>query len=931
MMRFISRAISAVAGLLILTLPLSSHAALFSDVPASAPTGLITTITLANTSASVAVPTNSVTPMFGHVFRKGDIASGCSGAAPIFRLDDGVTNVPFSESLRPVCWSDGSLKFAAFMLRVPNTGAGDAIPANGSVAIKIYTGGKTPSVSGRLLSDFASAGTDLNLSISAPDSTLSGTWVSDLNQGISAADSDNYQYMDGQAGAVWRVRASFRQSGANHGQLEAYWYVQALNDGSNYLAGVRYMVRIGQPWYDINTPAKNYRDLATMQVLNGASLVKDYLTGHYGTRNFTYSGSGSTFATAANNGLEPFQLAYLTCSVSCPTGLSSGTPYFIQASTSTTFTLISRAGFSTPITPTGSGSGTFAISTYPVITIFGSLFTADNNGKMEYVQAGGSVASDPTIQVKFNNTYWRSSRMLPPYDLGSGISPVPTGNNGMGLPFTYVPYTVNETTGFIRNVGSSGQSLEMSIMPPWAARHFYTQALQEEYDTRMIALSASLQPTWVKSSATGTYPCAITGTYASMGTCVPGFQFGGDVRHTHGFTYVDTVIPNGGFAGDVIDFSHWSANVSYALLATGEPEYFDIVGELANAAVWERGWPNTSAVLTADQQWMGGNRHSTINGTFYDPFMAWAGNLLRTDAWSMRDLEFGASMMPAVSYEGGANESQYFHDMAHTNYLAYNAFRSLLDAGTQDMGFWNEVPGNSSVNTSAFFLAAAGYGAQINEDKAGQVFYEYLAKWPVQFHTNHSMWNFNYYSGNNRYTSYNYRGSGNHYITDFAHFCIFTPSPTVTWTGGGHFTLVTGITGYTYQNDDKFIWEQNDTPTKPAGMSFDTPYFAVNFSGSNFDLSTTVGGNAITLTDTAASAVPTCTLPAHAPTTGNEGHAGTSSYQYLFGNAMNLGVANGFSVDSATLTDMNTRWQSYGGYVTDSNKQPTWAFSNTPY
>lgn len=926
---FLSRAICTTAGLFILALflPISS----FGASAPNAAAGLITTLTLANTSPSIAVPSNSDTPMFGHVFRKGDIPNGCSGSAPAFKLNDGVTPVPFSESLKPVCWSDGSLKFAAFMLRVPDSGAGNAIPANRSITIGIYNGGSTPAASGRKLSDFANAGTDLNLSISAPDSTLSGTWVSDLNQGVSAANGDNYQYMDGQAGAVWRVRASFRQSGANHGQLEAYWYVQALNDGSNALAGVRYMARIGQPWYDVNTPAKNYRTLATMRSFDGARLLHDYLAGHFITQNFTYSGSGSEFA-ANSNGLEPFQLAYITCSVSCPTGLSAETPYFIGGTTTNTFSLVVHAGGSTPIVPTGAGSGTFTVTTYPVVTIFGSLFTADSNGKMEYVQAGGSVAADATIQVKFNNTYWRSSRMMPPYDLSSGISPNPTGHNLNGSPFAYFPDTINETTGFIRNVGSTGQSLEMGLLPPWAARHFYTQELQEEYDTRITALSASIQPTWIKNSATGTFPCVVTGTYVSMGACIPSFQFGGDSAHTHGFTYVDTNVPNGAFSGGVIDFSHWSANVAYALLATGEPEYFDIVGELANAAIWERDYNGAAtAVITANEQWMGGKRSSTINGTLYDPFMAWFGSLLRSDAWSMRDLEFAAAMMPATSYEGGANESQYFRDVAHTNFLAFNAFWPLLDPGTQSMGFWNETSGGSNVNTSAFFLAAVGYSAQINEDTAAQNFYNYLALWPVQFHTRNSMWNFSYYAANDRSTLFP-RLTFNHYITDLAHFCILTPGPTVTWSAGGHFTVVTnGYRGYTLQNGDKFLWTRDNTPIKPSVMSFDTPYYAVNFSSSIFDLSPTPGGAAIPVTDTAASAGPACVLPGNAPATGNIQAQGTGSYQYLFGQAMNLGVANGFSVDSATLTDITTRWMSYGGYVSSANGQPTWAFSTTPY
>ena len=929
-----ARALGAALGCWLVVMP--DTAAADSQIVAASNGGsgrFLTTLTLVDTGGS-AVAANSVTPMFGHPFRKGDIPSGCSGAAPDFRLNDGTTPVPFSESLRPTCWSDGSLKFASFMLRVPNTGAGNAIPADGTATIRIYSGGTTPAASGRALSDFTAGGLDLNVRVSGADSTLSGTWVSDLGQGIAAANSDNYQFMDGQAGAVWRIRASFRQSAANHGQLEDYWYVTATNDGSNALGGIRFLTRIAQPWYDVDSPAKNYRVFATMQMLDGASLVTDYLNGHFGSRTFSYPGSGFTF-TAENNRFQPHWLVYLTTTGTLPTGLFTGTPYFIQATTANTFTLATCAACSTAITPSGAGSGTFTVTNYPDVSIFGSIFTADTHGRMEYIQGGGSVAADATIQVKFNNAYWRSTRMLPPYDLGSGITPPSTGNNLAGQPITYFPMTINEVAGFIRDVPQGGQSLEMALLPPWAARHFYNQSLTDEYDTRIEALSSAQQPMMLKSHATGTLPCVINSgsTYSPMPNCIANFQFGGDAAHTHGFTYVDTVIPNMAFNGSVIDYSHWSANAAYALLATGEPEYMDLVTELANSVIWERDYCATcAATVTGGRQWMGAKRSSTINGTLYKSFTAWAGNLLRTDAWGMRDLSFAAAILPTIHYEGGSGEAQYFKDMAHGNFLAFNAYWPLLDAGTQAMGFWNETSGDANVNTTAFFAAAVGYSAQMNEDSAATTFYNYLAKWPKQFHDNNSMWNFSYYAANARLTVANpVDNRFNNYISDFAHFCVVTPAPTVTWASGGHFTISTTVGGYTFANGDKYIWEKNDSPVTPAGFSFDTPYYAVNQSGSTFDLSVTLGGSPITLTDTNASPQRTCMLAGNAPATGNIQRQGASSYQYLFGNAMNLGAANGFDVDSATLIDMNSRWQSYGGYVNSANSMPTWSFSPTTY
>lgn len=948
-MKFVARALTALAVLISASIP--AQAILFSGAGGSAPPGtLLTTLTLANTSASVAVPTNSVTPMFGHVFKKGDIGSGCTGGAPDFRLNDGVTEVPFSESLKPTCWSDGSLKFASFMLRVPNTGAGNAIPANGTATIKIYSGGSTPSASGRALSDFTAGGLDLNLSISGADSTLSGTWVSDLSQGITAAHSDDYQFMDGQAGAVWRKRASFRQSGADHGQLEGYWYVQALNDGSNNLAGIRYMVRAAQPWYDVNSPAKNFRILATMQMNNGASLLEDYMSSHFVAKNFTWS-SGASFASTGH-GFQSSWPVYLTTNGTLPTGLSTGTLYWVTRWDANNFGLVGQTGqFPIPqqssiagsgvITPSGAGSGTFTATPYTYICIYCSLFTADTNGKFEYIQGAGSVAADPTIQVKFNNAYWRSTRMLPPFDLGSGINPAQMGNNMNGQAITYFPQTVNETTGMLRAVGTTGQGLEMGLVPFWGAKHFYNQSLKDESVTRIDALTTGLQDVMERNSTTGTPPCIIAGSYAGLPTCNQTFNTGDYSTAAH----------TGGFSD--IDWSHWGPNVWYAYLITGEPEMHDLIVDFGVAAVGWRGCNvNNTNLITATENFIGGyfnSRCTKIGGVEYQGYDITGGDLMRTDSWSNRDSQFAAAILPASDYgAGGTGLTSMIKANAHMTFQVANVYRALLPAGAQAIGVWNEANSGGGGLTQSimqgFWMASIGYGAQINEDDSeGTSFYNYLVKFPAAVY-NHfgSLWGMSAYDAivRNSIGGTVYSDQFDAYITDIDRYAVCF-NPTLTWTSGayptgGQFTQV-GFNQSTFTNSDGDHWTFNlnmsssDHTTLPAALSWDTVYYAVHTSGATFYLSATPGGSPITMTDSAATGQDACVEPTIQPA-GNNQNAQESSYLYVMMGGMLIGQAAGYTVDSATVTDGLARSRG-ANYVNSANSGngAVWAFSGTPY
>src|SRR6185295_7290181 len=147
----------------------------------------------------------------------------------------------YSASVEKKYWSDGSLAHYGIIWRLPVTIGGSA-----SLPITVSNGGSWPSNSSRVLSEAATSGTDIQNIVTGMDN-LSGDWTFNINQGIGAA-KQTIKLLDGDAGAVWMVLCSARQSGADHGQLEAYVALTLLNDASGNYGGMRHNFRICQPW-----------------------------------------------------------------------------------------------------------------------------------------------------------------------------------------------------------------------------------------------------------------------------------------------------------------------------------------------------------------------------------------------------------------------------------------------------------------------------------------------------------------------------------------------------------------------------------------------------------------------------------------------------------------------------------------------------------
>lgn len=882
----------------------------------------LTTLSLVNTSGSTQA-TNFITPMFGHAFKKGDVASGCTTGGPKFQLSGG-TNVPFSESSDPICWNDGSLKFAAFMLRVPSTIAG-----SGTLTVNVLNGGTYPSASSRTTADFTAGSHDLNVQVACLDN-CTGTWESDLGQGVTANGPD-YKYMDGAAGAVWRIPANFRQSGADHGQLVGWWYAASLQDASGNLAGIRYLTRVTQPWYNVSSPVTpEFRAFTSFQTLDGASQLIDHWGSLGNGHNFTWT-SGTNFSSSSLP-WESGWLVHLTTTGSLPTGLSTGTDYFVYNSecapySATTFSLNVNStsaidGSSAYVTPTGAGSGTQTATSYPYLTQYGSLYTAQSNGQWNYIQGAGSIAADSTVRVVQNHSYMRSTGLIPPYAFSTYS---PTDNTA----FTANPMTAGPLCRYFEQ---TGERPDIGPLTTWAAVTLFNQTATDDTLMRVIGMAAGQLPINLRDGVTHSIPVVNGQTYSGMPASNTGFRWYGSTTNLSGITApTNTAVYIAGYS--VPDTSHLPDFEYVTFLLTGEPEYMDMIVELGNEAVFNRYPPTGTAsvgAVTSIGGTAGGQRNNVISGTTYNGITLGGANLLRDDAWARRAVAEAAF----INDPENASYQTYFKRMASDTTTAALAYINLFGGSypwVTNNGVWDETStsagGVSEMWATGYFINTWNMSYPLTEDSNVPTFVNYLLKWPAHVNNTFGTSFTAFYQAlirqiNNADTS--------PFVTSDANVAF--QGLGITYTNGNPVLTLNGATpGYTVTANDRMMFnEQEPAAAPPGGFSGETPYFIENISGSTFELSATMGGSAITPTSSGAtdsgsgyfygtSLVPPNSISS---TVG-------SGYVANLTAALYYSSANGFTVDATTETDMFSLLSAQPGYISAFNTDPKYAFQNS--
>ena len=237
--------------------------------------------------------------------------------------------------------------------------------------------------------------------------------------------------------------------------------------------------------------AKIWRGFSSLTLQwGGTPTIFDPIANSFSAKTFTWAntpGHGNYFTCTAH-GYNQGVAVRLTTTGTLPNGgspaLATGTTYWVIPVDANTllinpYPLTATAGDYT-IYPTGAGSGTNTMTPYNYVCHFGSAWVATTSGRYVYVQGGGSIASDPTLQIQYDIPYELATKTLPPWDqtIGTVSSMAATHWAPQAFLANLQPY-----------IGAAGDRADIGLFNQWQATHLYTQAIQDEINVRVIGLA----------------------------------------------------------------------------------------------------------------------------------------------------------------------------------------------------------------------------------------------------------------------------------------------------------------------------------------------------------------------------------------------------------------------------------------------------------
>ena len=600
------------------------------------------------------------------------------GTAPKCTLADGVTIVPYSIGTKPIYYPSGCMRWVPMMWVVPATVAGSG--SGGSIQIKIYTGGTFPAASNRSRADYTTTNLGKTLNVTAVglggDTPLTGTWVSDLTTGIATNNSYNCLYMDGAAGRVDRICQSFQSGspgGVNHGYLECWWYVQALQNLSGGLAGVRYLPRITMPWTDVNLGPggadKEWAAFSSLVINDGSTLLHDLGAAVSYPQAFTMPGTNSV-TNVSWSGL-PYGCGTLVrvSGASLPGNLVAGTSYFLNTqalSTTVNFSTRSNAASGGAISAGTSGSGTMI--GYPYVVPYGSIMGATSNAGFQYIQGNGSQVSDTTCCIQNNTVYdYADARLLPQYD------PALVNQSTCAQPSYRVMITDPVETGS----NDTGDRPDLGVISEWNVAHLYNQSIADEINCRTVGLIGCQWPVNLRIKANNATIITCNNGSDGNGASYPGMaaplrtacwiaapkSSSSSGTGTKSFWPIQDTPVEAGFAN--LNTAHIVDYAYYVTLLTGEPQFMDQQAEWGNIGLlqyenfslpssnsyYDLATINSSTVVNA-------GKNLKVDTNFYYGATIFLTAGLRNAAWAHRYTVHGS----VFNYPENASFQTYFAD-----------------------------------------------------------------------------------------------------------------------------------------------------------------------------------------------------------------------------------------------------------------------------
>lgn len=849
------------------------------------PLGQITTLTLNNSGASSESPIWSKT--FGLCFPDSDV-TGCplvGGVATYPQFKSGSNVIAYSMSVQPSYYPSGRLRFAAFALlfnSVVTIGAG----ANSSISVNQTSNTSKPTPSGLSLSNLTSA--DLKHVVTVMDGPGSGTtYTSSLNTGVTDNNSDNYTWLDGDAGLMMRIREDYRSAGTPHGALQGYHYFMLMRTAAGGFGGIQYQFCISVPGADIAQASREWYSFSTCQLQTGATVIRNNVTaGRTNSYTVVWAGSGAStdLNTTGSNTVEAFQAFRLTTTGTLPTGVTTGQTYFAyhspsgqyyQPPYSSVMVLSGLDNTTQYVVMSGAGTGTHTLTTYPWVTCYGRIFACGTSGEWDYIQGGGSVApltgtTMTNVQIRYDNTYLRSTLFIPSYDFSAAVTA------GSATPFY-----INGNCGLSTQPDAGGIDEHIGIMPTPYVRYLYTGSLTDERNVRAIGLVGGQIGSNVRLTASNfQIPCANNGhngagtTYTGMAAPQPFVRYGGSPGTSNAYVPNSQTAMGNPTGQTTADGSHRTQHFYLACLITGQPEYFDMLIEQSNAYV-------------LGGYVAGGSTNTRISATQYAPYGTTAGDgsnagsrivttsgvtrycifsltvSARQDAWQMAMMGLLLALMP----QGGpwAGVFQYFSDVVNDNVAFINAVIAMAPttyAATNGLfypqdTYYIEDSWQGSYNLQAWAMVHGLKVANLLTPMNTMIkWYCHIVNtcgiWPMSLEE----WQVRWLNGGSM------PSDGTAPLIDNDSKLGFYTGAQMSWTSASNmFSINTTGTQWTPSNGDIITFTTPDPPSQtttpyPAAFNPFIQYFVVNKSGSGtnftFQLSATLGGSPITLTDNSA-------------------------------------------------------------------------------
>lgn len=618
-----------------------------------------------------------------------------AGTYPIIKQGSTVCKYSFGHITN---WDSGCVQ--GISVRVMNP---VATVFNTPTQFDVYSNGTAPAASSRTSADFPDVQVEMDILYGAG---AGNTYVANLADGF--ANGRVKVFADGPAGKTWRVETQAKLAGVAHGQLVVFFFCTALQADDGSLYGVEVKPRVCQPYVEATSPAKGLIVFSQVR-FNDGSTTHDRWAEAWTAAGITFpvafqwdhnnaaksnaaiyavtDGTPINYGTGLCTGVDKgAYCAFVTATGSgLPSKLTANTPYWVFSNgTGTNFSLFKdsqaiASGVLGNQTVNSDTSGTGNFTQYQFCCWGSGFFVCPTTGLYNFVQTGSvAAATDCFIQNctsggVTDNTYLRSTKLIPPYNFSAGANTQ-----------TAQPYLPNGCTLLIdQSMTSTGERAELGPLSNMVGLYIGAQDSGGEQVVRALAMTESHFSTCLRSSSNGNIINGATSANFT-GIAQPPIVTGGNKFYwlSSGGTANGVPSPPGanlqGTFAEIIG-AHMPNHSYAAALLFGAPEFIDLVMEKANRAIYSSGidvqvptelrLTSTSGPISA--------RNYLIGSTSYEGCSVGTTGNPRTDAWNTRDVAYGKIMSPRTANYDGSDTHSYFGTSLNNTYTVLNGWLNL--------------------------------------------------------------------------------------------------------------------------------------------------------------------------------------------------------------------------------------------------------------